>query len=300
MTVQQNHNFTSPLRYPGGKGSITNFVKLILAQNSLLDGEYVEVYGGGAAIAWSLLFDEYVQRVHVNDISPALMAFWQSATLDTEEFCRLINDTDVTIQEWHRQRAVQQSPQGYSRLQLGFSTFFLNRTNRSGILNGGVIGGKAQNGTWKLDARFHKADLIKRIQRIARYSNRIRLYSLDGADFIRTVLPLLPRRTLVYLDPPYYHKGQELYENHYDKADHAMIADLVINSIQQPWLVSYDAAPEIMALYPTQRHICYNINYSAQDRYAGSEVIFISPQLKMPQVEDPKSVKAVPHTRPLL
>jgi DNA adenine methylase len=249
MTAQHNHNYTSPLRYPGGKGALANFMKVVVAQNKLLDGDYVEVYAGGAGIAWSLLFEEYVQRVHVNDLNKSLMAFWRSIVEKTDEFSRLIQDTPVTMEEWYRQREIQDKPDDHSTLEVGFSTFFLNRTNRSGILKGGVIGGKNQTGAWKIDARFNKKDLVERIQRIGRYANRIRIYNQDAIDFIKTIVPTLPDKTLIYLDPPYYHKGQELYENHYEKEDHNQIADLVINHIHQPWIVSYDATPEIMNLY---------------------------------------------------
>lgn len=291
MTAQSNHNFTSPLRYPGGKGALSNFIKLVTAQNDLSDGDYVEVYAGGASIAWSLLFEEYVRRVHVNDLNASLVAFWRCVLEDTEALCRLILDTPVTMEEWYRQRDVQEMARNHSILEVGFSTFFLNRTNRSGIMKGGVIGGKGQAGPWKIDARFNKPDLIQRIQRIAGYANRIFLYNLDATDFIRDVLPTLSERTLVYLDPPYFQKGQELYEDHYSEADHATIANLVSAHLRHPWIVSYDATPEIMSLYKDHRHILYSISYSAQDRYAGSEVLFCSSSLLVPEVANPTTVR---------
>lgn len=300
MTIQQNHNFTSPLRYPGGKGELANFMKVVVSQNNLLDGDYVEVYAGGAGIAWSLLFEEYVRRVHVNDLNRSLMAFWCSILEDNDGFCRLVRDTPVTIEEWYRQRVVQNTPQNYSTLELGFSTFFLNRTNRSGILRGGVIGGKNQTGKWRIDARFNRQDLINRIQRIGRYADRIRLYNLDAVDFIKAILPNITQKSLVYFDPPYFNKGQELYENHYKKEDHAHIAKLVLNEVKQPWIVSYDATPEILALYDKHQSILHNIRYSARDRYAGSEVIFYRRGLKMPDTETPTSVKLPILQEPLL
>ncbi len=300
MIAEQNHNYTSPLRYPGGKGSLANFIKIVISQNNLLDGDYVEIYAGGASIAWSLLFEEYIQRVHVNDLNKALMAFWCSVLENTNELCRLIHDTNVNMEEWYRQRYIQDNPQQFSQLQLGFSTFFLNRTNRSGILKGGVIGGKQQTGKWKIDARFNKKDLTKRIERIARYGNRVRLYNLDAAQFIKQVLPQLPQKTFVYLDPPYFNKGQELYENHYNQQDHAHIAILVAQELHQPWLVSYDSTDDILRLYDEFPHIQYNINYSAQDRYEGSELIFYHPKLQLPNIKNPANLKLPILQKPLL
>jgi DNA adenine methylase len=299
MAQQQKQIYPSPLRYPGGKGMLANFMKLVISQNNLADGQYVEVYGGGAAIAWSLLSEDYVQKVHVNDLDRAIIAFWKSVLDDTEALCRLISDTPVNMEQWLRQRAILTNPDDHSQLELGFSTFFLNRTNRSGILRGGVIGGKHQTGKWKIDARYNKKGLIQRIQRIAGYSNQIVIHNLDAAQFIQTVLPILPKRTLVYLDPPYFNKGQRLYKNHYSKADHQVIAGLV-SIIKQPWLVSYDSCTEIDTLYAAYSKIPYCISYSAQDRYSGSEVMFFSATLTAPSIDDPTSVKLTNHMKPLL
>ena len=295
----QRHNFTSPLRYPGGKGAIGNFIKLILCQNNLLDGDYIEVYAGGAGIAWPLLFEEYIRHVYINDLNRPLFAFWQSVLKDTDRLCQLICDTSITMREWNRQKTIQDEPDDYSITEFGFSTFFLNRTNRSGILQGGVIGGKKQNSKWKLDARFNKRDLIERIQRIARYSKRITLHNLDAADFIETILPSLSQKALVYLDPPYYGKGQELYENHYSRDDHVKIASLISNGIRQPWIVSYDATPQILELYSRYRSIQYDLSYSAQERYAGSEIMFFSESLVIPIINHPAFVRQVDLLSPL-
>jgi DNA adenine methylase len=283
--------FNTPLRYPGGKGKLTAYIRLIFEQNELLDGHYVEPYAGGAGIAINLLLLEYASCIHLNDLNPSIYSFWHSVVHDPEGLCRLITDTPVTMDEWHRQKAIQSSD-APSILELGFSTFFLNRTNRSGIILGGVIGGKDQTGNWKLDARFNKENLCKRIQSIAMYASRIRLYNLDAANLIRTVLPKLPDKSLVYLDPPYYVKGQDLYENHYFHQDHLDIANLVKHEISLPWVVSYDHAPEIMAMYQGCKSITYGINYSAQDRYKGAEAMFFSDKLTIPDVKNPSNLKA--------
>lgn len=290
MSLEHNNRFGSPLRYPGGKGSLTNFMKLVMQENNLLDCHYVEVYAGGAGIAWKLMLDEYVQQVHINDVNKALIAFWKSILETTDELCRLIVDTPITVEEWYKQRNIQNNPHQYSQLEIGFSTFFLNRTNRSGILKGGIIGGKEQAGRWKIDARFKKSDLIARIQRIAKYADRVQVYNLDAAKFIKTILPSLPTNTLIYLDPPYYNKGQDLYENRYTPKEHGKIAKLV-SAITQPWLVSYDGCPEVANLYKDYESIYYHINYSARNRYAGSEVIFFSPNLTVPAIANPTAVR---------
>jgi len=279
--------YASPLRYPGGKGKLAPFIMLSIERNGLLDGEYVEPYAGGAAIAFSLLFREYVTDVHINDINVLIHAFWHSVLHDTEGLCRLIHDAPVNMETWQEQREIRNSPRSHSPLELGFSTFFLNRTTRSGILDGGVIGGKNQDGFWKLDARFNKQDLTSRIKKIARYSDCIHLYNLDAAKFIRKILPRLPKKTLVYLDPPYYAKGKDLYENHYKPQDHVAIAKIVSTQIKHKWIVSYDNVPAIEELYLGHRRITYNLSYSAAARYSGAEIMIFSDDLVIPDVAQP-------------
>lgn len=297
--MQQRHTYSSPLRYPGGKGSLANFMKLLICNNDLLDGHYVELYAGGAAVALELLFQEYVRKIHINDINAPLVAFWRSVLEQPEQLCRQINDIPVNMDQWYRQKNVLQHQEEHSVVEVGFALFFLNRTNRSGILNGGVIGGKNQTGTWKIDARYTKSDLINRIQHIARFANRINLYNQDAADFLQQTLPALPQKTLVYLDPPYFVKGQRLYENHYKLEDHKRIAQLV-SKLSQPWLVSYDDCLPIEDLYQPFRNIRYSINYSARERYAGDEIIFFSDSLSIPPVTSPIAVKSVSKMQPLL
>jgi len=286
-------SFNTPLRYPGGKGRLTQYMGRVIELNGLTDGHYAEPFAGGAGIAISLLFLEYIRKVHLNDVNESVNAFWASVLDHTEDLCRLIKDTKVTMDEWFRLRAVQQRPNEATTLELGFSTFFLNRTNRSGIISGGVIGGKAQAGEWKLDARFNKDDLIGRIQKIATFRSRISLTKLDAAEFIRDRLPELPKKSLIYLDPPYYVKGQGLYQNHYMHDDHANIANLVRNCIKQKWIVSYDNHPAIRELYAGLRQEEFGLHYSANNRFTGREVMIFRDGLKTPDAIEPSRSAAI-------
>lgn len=290
--LRSTMRFTTPLRYPGGKGKLTDFLKLIFCHNNFFGGHYVEPYAGGGGIAINLLLGEYASNIHLNDLNPAVFAFWHCVLYESDALCEKIWNTNVDMDEWYRQKAILNNPENHTKLELGFATFFLNRTNRSGIILGGVIGGKNQTGPWKLDARFNKDDLVQRIEKIALYRSRIHLYNLDAANLIKKILPDLPKKTLVYLDPPYYVKGQGLYQNHYNHDDHVAIANLVQKKIKLPWVVSYDHAPEIMKMYKECPKISYGINYSVQDRYRGAEVMFFSKKLIIPDVISPVNLKA--------
>jgi DNA adenine methylase len=278
--------FYSPLRYPGGKRKLANFISLLYRTNGLLDGEYAEVYAGGAAVALTLLYGDYASRVHINDLDRGVNAFWVAARDRTDELARLVRDATLDLDEWQRQRAAQFADDP-DPLDLAFSTFYLNRTNRSGIITGGVIGGKAQTGEWKIDARYNAKDLVRRIERIGRWASRIEVYGLDGGAFLRTVVPSLPARTLLYLDPPYYVKGQEmLYANYYGPDDHAEVAALV-RGMAVPWVVSYDDHADVRELYAGCQTVAYDIAYSASGRYRGREVAFFSDGLAVPDIADP-------------
>lgn len=284
--------FYTPLRYPGGTGKLAPYVKRILEANSLVDGVYVEPYAGGAAVAMELLLQEYVKKVYINDISSGVAAFWRSLLDDTDALCAAIVGAKVNMAEWHRQKEILREPEKHDDLTLGFATFFLNRTNRSGILNAGVIGGKAQTGKWKIDARFNAPDLVKRIQTIARIRNRIEFHQLDALKFLDAVAPKLPAKSLIYLDPPYYVKGSDLYLHHYEHDDHLAIARRVARLRTKNWIVSYDNAPEIRPMYEKFRDIVYGLSYSAQDRYKGSEIMFFSDGLTIPEAVGPMHLAA--------
>ena len=272
--------FVSPLRYPGGKLKVVDYLKRIFEVNDLCDGVYIEPYAGGASVALSLLFSEYAREIRINDIDLSIYAFWHSVLHDTDALCRMIADTPVTIDIWHRQHDIQKDKANADPLTLGFSTFFLNRANRSGILSAGVIGGQSQSGKFKIDARFNKADLISRIQNIAEYAERIKLTRLDAVELLK-IQSAAAEKSLCYLDPPYYVKGRDLYLNYYNDQDHQLIAQAV-SKYRGKWLMSYDAAPFITNLYKAYRQCEYYLSYSAGNPARGREVMIYSDELVVP------------------
>lgn len=277
----------TPLRYPGGKGKLCAFVKRILDANGLTDGEYCEPYAGGAAVALELLMHEYVRRVHINDISRPLHAMWSSILDEPDAFCRKLRNATLSVAAWDRQKRIFRNPDDYDDLTLGFAAFYLSRTNRSGIFNGGIIGGRDQKSEWGIDARFNRRDLTARIEAIASMRERISLYRQDAAKFLTKVVSKLPARTLVYLDPPYYMKGKELYLDHYQPDDHALIARLVPKIRPQSWIISYDDVRHIRALYRRYRGIRYELGYNARDVKKGVELMYFSHELKIPAAVGP-------------
>ncbi len=275
--------FYSPLRYPGGKGKILSFMIELIKLNKLENIEYVEPYAGGAAVALGLLINGFVNKIHINDSDMAIHAFWYSILNYTELFIKKIISTPITVEEWRNQKNIYNNIDQYSILEVGFSAFFLNRCNRSGVLKGGLIGGYEQKGNWKIDARFNKQDLIKRIERIALFKDKIKLYNEDTAELLENNKETF-KNCILYLDPPYYEKGYQLYKNHYKPSDHEKISALV-KELNCYWVVSYDNVKPIVALYKNIKKRVFNISYSAGKNRSGKEVMFFSKNLKVPKRE---------------
>lgn len=273
--------YYSPLRYPGGKRRLATVVMRLLEENSFKDVHYVEPYAGGASIALALLFEEYASFVHINDLSRPVFAFWHTLLNDGEELCRRIRHVRVSMAEWHRQREVYERRDTVDLCDLGFAALFLNRTNRSGIIAGGVIGGQDQTGNWSLDARFNKDELIRRVRKVGRYASRIRLYQQDALDFTNSVLPKLGQNVFAFYDPPYIENGRDLYLNNYALKDHRDLATRIAD-LTQAWIVTYDHAAIDHRLYPRHNCMLYGLRYSAQSRCDAQEVMFLSKCLKVP------------------
>lgn len=275
----------SPLRYPGGKNRIANFIAQVCVDNRI-SGLYVEPYAGGASVALFLLFSNVVKKIVINDKDRSIYAFWYSVLHHTDRLCQMIIDTEVNVENWHKQKKVQSRKQYANLLELGFSTLFLNRTNRSGIISGGIIGGIDQTGEYKIDCRFNKEELINRIRRIAQRKDSISVYNLDAISLIYKIEQQRSKNlmnALIYFDPPYYKKGGSLYLNHYIKSDHKDVAG-AISLLNYKWIVSYDNVPEIQELYKKFRNIEYSLKHTAHSARDGGEVLFFQDSLIIPNL----------------
>ncbi|MCP5395413.1 MAG: DNA adenine methylase [Sphingomonadaceae bacterium] len=272
----------SPLRYPGGKSCLYDLTSHILRLNKLERGHYAEPYAGGAGLALTLLFQGHVSDIHLNDIDRSVWAFWDAVLNRTEDLIEMVQSVPIDMDQWHYQRDVYLNAQDFDDLTVGFSMFFLNRTNRSGIVKGaGVIGGLEQRGNYKIDCRFNRVELARRIERIGKYRSRIHLHRLDALDFMNWLDESLPARALFCIDPPYFNKGSSLYTSFYNPDDHAAVSQAVLG-LQRPWILTYDNTPEISHLYKARRQFSFDVNYSVQTKRIGTELLVASKGLKMP------------------
>lgn len=278
--------FYSPLRYPGGKNKLAAFIAKICVDNNI-NRHYVEPYSGGASVALFLLFEGYVEKITINDKDRSIYAFWFSVLNYTEELCKLIEETEISIGNWILQKNIQKTKDNVDLLELGFSTLFLNRTNRSGIINAGVMGGNLQNGNYKIDCRFNKQEIIDRIRNISSRKKSIQLYNLDAIDLIDIIENEANNdNVFFYFDPPYYLKGSSLYMNYYKKDNHLAVSQKIQNIMNVRWIVSYDNQVEIRELYSDCNKKEYYFNHAAHHSKKGAEILFFSPNLLEPNIVD--------------
>lgn len=286
---------SSPLRYPGGKQCLTPFVRRLIESNGMCGCAYAEPYAGGAGVAMRLLSERVVQNVILNDKCPMVAAFWRSLFSQTDSFISLVDKEPVTMETWYRTREITLRHKEFSQLEVAFAFFFQNRTNFSGVIGGGVIGGKNQRGKYKLDARYPKARLISLMEKVASYRDRVEVCNMDAIAFMGEKLLQLGDSCLTYCDPPYFEKGQALYMNAYNHGDHAAVANfLLAQSRNMRWMVSYDNAPQIVELYNRMPLYSFDLPYSAHRVRRGKELLALCPGLELPpQVEQIMELTAI-------
>ena len=282
--IAKRGSHASPLRYPGGKATLAGFFESTIQALGLDKPTYVEPYAGGAGAGLELLLKDIVGMVVINDLDPAIHACWKAMIKDAESFLRLLTKTPLTVDEWKNQREVyrRRHDADVDPLALGFATFYLNRTSRSGVLGAGVIGGFAQAGTYKIDARFDKAVLRARIEKLAELSAKIRVTKQDGAARLREYLP--KDNVFAYVDPPYVEKGSSLYMSAFKEEDHRELAKVLNGHANMNWVLTYDVADLIKSLYKAREVSEFRLLYSAHlrgtkdelKRTSASELIVLS------------------------
>ena len=273
--------FASPLRYPGGKAFLTHVLQGIRELNGLNGHAVAEPFAGGAGASLTLLFLRETHHIHINDLDPAIHAFWYSVVHDSNVFLSYLENCVISIDEWKNWRRIYRSEQA-SLLERGFAAFYLNRCNRSGIIkNGGVIGGLEQRGRWKIDARFNRETLSERLKWISQEYEHISVSNLDGIEFIDSVDL---RSTLYFVDPPYFKKGQALYLDGLDATYHKRLARKLRSMSQAAWILTYDDCSEIRELYREWASITpFSLRYTASTRRVGNEILITPKWLRIPE-----------------
>lgn len=271
----------SPLRYPGGKAKLYPYIRSLIELNGLLGETYIEPFAGGAGLAIKLLQNNDVKRIVINDFDPAIFSFWFCILHNTQQMCDFVFNVPLTIDEWDIQHEIYSNQASHSQLEVAKAVLFLNRTNISGIINGGVIGGRDQTGTYKMDARFNRVDLAHKINAISALSDRIDLFNLNAVDFLQAELPHY-YKVFINFDPPYVVKGGQLYKNSFSNTDHEALRNQIA-LCRRKWIATYDVCDLISSLYNSFRSSYVDVYYSANSIRKEKEYIFFSKNLLLPE-----------------
>ena len=296
---------TTPLRYPGGKSVMTVFLENFITANNMANVCYAEPFAGGAGAALNLLINGSVDRILINDASPSIYSFWESIVNHSDEFLFLFDNTPINIEEWEKQRHIFFNHDNEFSVELGFATFYLNRCNRSGILKAGAIGGnsteKQKKAKYKIDARFNKESLRPKLEVIAELRHQVTISNLDAIEFIDQCQNLDVREKenlLIYLDPPYYVHGSELYMNSYVHDDHQTLADKLRATTILKWILSYDNVDEIKDIYQDFDLYRFDLKYTVQTAKTGKELLTHSrSSILPPSLEIPRATRSIPLER---
>jgi DNA adenine methylase len=269
--------YHSPLRYPGGKNCIFPFVADLFKKNELTGHAYAEPYAGGAGLALRLLYEKYTPHIYINDLDQGIYSFWKTVTEESHEFCDWVDTVSLDVDTWLNYRSIIKNPSNSSAFQLAQATFYLNRTNVSGVIKGGLIGGLSQNGKYKINSRFNRSNLITRLEAIHKWRKNITVTNYDGVKFLGN-LNRRKQNILTYLDPPYVEKGSKLYLNSYNKEDHLKLAKY-IQKYKKNWIISYDNNQFIIDTYKNLRKISFNLSQSTSNR-VGKEIFIFQEAIK--------------------
>lgn len=297
---------TSPLRYPGGKAKITQFVGHLLDLNKV-SGTYIEPFAGGAGVALNLLYTGKIQTIVINDLDDGVYSFWNTVLTEPEYLIRRIKETPFdyatpdTLPEpavlqsiWEEHRYRYDVNRYHDMREKAFDFFMLNRANVSGVIKAGPIGGTRQDGKYNISARFNKKTLIDRLELVYRHRDRIKATNFEASHF----LALLSQGricdtsdALVYLDPPYYVQGKHLYNCYATDRIHELVSYQLLEN-DWNWLLTYDTAPQIYDLYPSEQvqKFEYGIHYSANKKGTFQEYMFAANSLAIESFANVKLV----------
>ena len=279
--IRYMDKFLSPLRYPGGKGKLSKYISDLLNINNLDGATFYELFAGGAGVSMNLLSHGIVDNVVLNDLNDFVYQFWSQILTNTEEFIALIENTKINLVSWMHYKDVYESPKNRSNIELAFCFFFLNRCNRSGIANAGPIGGLNQNGNYKIDVRFNKRNLIKRIEKIRALDDKIRLSNCDAKKIIDD--NQFDEYGFIFLDPPYFKQGESLYDSFYNLAQHRELAYSLCKLDSCNWLLTYDDVMEIIELYQNKEIYKIRMSHTLQHKKKIDELLIFNKALRNPK-----------------
>jgi DNA adenine methylase len=279
----------SPLRYAGSKRKLFNYLERVLTHNKFLPQVLVEPFVGGGNIFLNFLSHHEGSTAVIADKDELVYSFWKTLFSDPKYLVNFIRKAKVNLKTFDYYRYISSHSTGFSRRQLAETCLFLNRTSFSGILNdsAGPIGGREQKSIYKINCRFGRKNLIKKIKNISAFKNRVVIlpYSWEETlKYVATKIEYKNASLLFYLDPPFYKKADQLYRYHFDDITHKNLRDRLVK-LEYPWILSYDRVKEIQNLYSAFTRINISMPYSINSPAKRLEKELIITPLKLPRIK---------------
>ncbi len=280
MPISMSMN--SPLRYPGSKASLVDYISILLKENYLEGCHFIEPYAGSAIVSLELLKKSLISKATILEKDPLVYAFWHSVFTNPYALIEKLYKLPINLDTWYKFQKYREAEklESYPILEMGLAGLFFNRTNFSGILKAGPIGGRKQESRYKLDCRFNKNRLIQQIADLSTLSNHITVIYDDALDYLnRERKQFKNEECFFYIDPPYYEKGKSLYRYWYNHDDHKKLAHF-LTRCDTPWLVSYDNHENIRKIYRRANLVEVYFDYTVS-QYRKEREILIS-NIKIP------------------
>lgn len=239
----------SPLRYPGSKAGLIEWMDSFLNKNGLIGAQFVEPYAGSASLGLGLLSRGSISSLMIFERDPLLFSFWYSVFFRTDRLVALIERYEPSLKTREELNWLRKSEVVIDDIELmGYSALLFNRTGFSGVLNSGPIGGISQTSKYTVDCRFNKPSLIERIVELSKFSSKVTVYFGDAIKALTDANNADNSNRIFYVDPPYYIQGPKLYRYFYDFSDHLKLSETLVNA-EYRWLLSYDDHPAIRHFY---------------------------------------------------
>lgn len=237
-------NTRSILRYPGSKARFCDFIAKTIALNAARPRLFVEPFCGGASVSIALLEDGVVDEIAINDADSLIANLWATvfSKAGAQWLAQQVLEVPLTVDEWRRQKALKPASVRESALKC----LYLNRTSFNGIIHqSGPLGGWQQKNI-KIDVRFNRERLSARILALSQLRAKVTVGNEGWQPFCERFVE--DDHAVFYLDPPYYHKAEQLYGHVFDEDGHEGLRDF-LHGFERPWLLSYDDAQEVRDLY---------------------------------------------------
>jgi DNA adenine methylase len=229
----------SLLRYPGGKsrGKLKDKIIEHIAEHHS-GGSFGELFFGGGGITLNLIKEKVVDNVIICEKDIALADLWWQIIDDPRDLIRKVERFTPSVRAFKDVKERVLAEQGN-----GFDFLVVNRLSHGGRgVKAGPQGGHNQQGQYKIDCRWKTETLVKTIGLLHR------LFGTVDVDWFCGSYDDAPWGIdYLYMDPPYWSVGDELYQHNFTEDDHLALFDYLRG--RGGWLLSYNNCPEVRELY---------------------------------------------------